>query len=222
MHSSLQTNTGNRSEGFWKLLTFPLWIKQTCFRFLPEHTRTLQCSASHKETPRRFIKLATCGLQLAWQPITGNFRENKSIAYFLFKMMTEKCDHFKWGIHKLRQHKNSIDMSKMSREECSKSAMKWASRQPLIKGSDRPGGKETEHEKGKNGMSKAGHGQWCRQVWVTQHGCYVDAPRGKVNWQFPHRRTAMLCYVWTSLWRVAWWKVTFKEGWSRKSWQLCK
>lgn len=27
-------------------------------------------------------------------------------------MMTEKCDHFKWGIHKLRQHKNSIDMSK--------------------------------------------------------------------------------------------------------------
>lgn len=69
-------------------------------------------------------------------------------------MMTEKCDHFKWGIHKLRQHKNSIDMSKMSREGRSKSAMKWASRQPLIKGSDRPGGKETEHEKGKNGMTR--------------------------------------------------------------------
>ena len=48
---------------------------------------------------------------------------------------------------------------KMSREGCSKSAIKWASLQPLIKGSDRSGGEETEHKAGKNGMSEVGHGQ---------------------------------------------------------------
>lgn len=52
--------------------------------------KTPQCLTSHKDTRNRYVKFATRGLQPAGQLITGNFRENKSITYFSFKIMTEK------------------------------------------------------------------------------------------------------------------------------------